>query len=101
MTQKQFYKSRAWRRARQAYIDERIAIDGGLCEVCGQELGLIVHHKVWLNDENCNDESISLNPKNFRYECQNCHNRERNPLYSAPGRCGWTESGELIRKSEY
>lgn len=33
MTQKEFYKSRPWRLARQAYIDKRMATDGGLCEV--------------------------------------------------------------------
>ncbi len=101
MTQKQFYKSMPWRRARDAYIDERMAIDGGLCEVCGEEPGKIVHHKIWLNDDNCNDVDISLNPKNFRFECQTCHNREKNPVISTPGRCAFTADGEIIRKSEY
>ena len=27
---------------------EQVAIDGGLCQRCGQELGYIVHHKIWL-----------------------------------------------------
>ena len=46
MTQKQFYKSLVWRRARAGYVSYRIAVDGGLCEVCGQRLGKIVHHKL-------------------------------------------------------
>lgn len=80
MTQKQFYHSPAWVKARQAYIDRRIAVDGGICEVCGEALGKIVHHyRIWLNDVNCNDPNISLNPDNFRYECQDCHNAEREP----------------------
>ena len=61
LTQKQFYKTRAWRQARRAYIEYRMAIDGGLCEVCHEEPGLIVHHKIWLDDTNCNDPDISLN----------------------------------------
>ena len=68
MNQKEFYKTRPWRRARQAYIDTRLAVDGGLCEVCGEEPGRIVHHKIWLDDNNCNDPEISLNPANFLYE---------------------------------
>ena len=101
MTQKQFYKSGMWRRARDAYIKHRIRIDGGLCEVCGEEPGKIVHHTVWLDDENCNDLSISLNPKLFKYECQTCHNREKPLEISTPGRCYFGPNGEVIRNSEY
>jgi hypothetical protein len=101
MTQKQFYKTQAWRRARQAYIDERVAVDGGMCEVCHTELGLIVHHKIWLNDKNCNDPDISLNPNNFRYECQTCHNKEVDPRKATPGRCMYGPNGEIIRNSEW
>lgn len=101
MTQKQFYRSPAWRRARRAYIDERMAIDGGLCEVCGEEPGLIVHHKIWLDDINCNDPEISLNQDNFLYECQTCHNREKDPRKVMPGRVLYGPCGEIIRNSRY
>ena len=101
MNQKQFYKTRAWRLARQGYIDYRTAIDGGLCEVCHDEPGLIVHHKIWLDDDNCNDPTISLNPSNFRYECQTCHNKEVDPRKARPGRCKYGPNGEIIRNSEY
>lgn len=99
MTQKEFYKTPAWRKARQAYIDNRIALDGGLCEVCRNALGKVVHHyRVWLNDHNCNDPAISLNPDNFRYECQKCHNCESDPR--KPGRTGkrytFDSRGDLI-----
>ena len=36
---KSFYSSAAWQKARHAYIMHRIAIDGGLCEVCGETVG--------------------------------------------------------------
>lgn len=95
MTQKQFYKSQAWRRARAAYISQRRAIDGGLCEVCGMSPGLIVHHVIWLNDVTCNNEAIALNSNNFRLECQTCHNKERDPRIQPPGRAVFNESGEV------
>lgn len=102
MNQKQFYKSRPWLRARRAYIDKRMAIDGGICEICREEPGLIVHHwKVWLNDVNCNDPSISLNEDNFQYVCQTCHNKEKNPNEVPPGRCRYGPNGEIIRNSLY
>ena len=101
MNQKQFYKSMPWRRARQAYIDHRVAIDGGLCEVCGVEPGLIVHHIIWLDDENCNDPEISLNENNFKYECQTCHNKEIDPRRESQGRCRYGPNGEIIRASDW
>lgn len=101
LTQKQFYKSVAWRRARKAFIDYRLSIDGGLCEVCKVEPGLIVHHKIWLDDINCNDPDISLNPNNFMYECQTCHNKERDPRTATPGRCLYSATGEVLRNTDY
>lgn len=102
LTQKQFYKTRAWRRARDAYISERMAVDGGLCEACHVEPGLIVHHyKTWLDDTNCNDPEISLNPDNFKLECQTCHNKEVDPRKATPGRCSYGPNGEIIRNTEW
>ena len=101
MNQKQFYKTKLWQKARQAYIDVRIAFDGGLCEVCRQELGKVVHHKIWLDDKTCNDPDISLNPDNFRYECQTCHNKEKDPRRPRVSRFIFGPNGELLRDSEY
>ena len=101
MTQKEFYKSRAWRRARAGYISMRMAIDGGTCEVCGEEPGRIVHHTVWLDDENCNDPAISLNFDLLKYECQTCHNKEIDPRKGGMGRVLYGANGEIIRNSEY
>ena len=72
-----------------------------VCEVCGAELGKIVHHKIWLDDDNCNDPEISLNPSNFKLECQTCHNKERDPRKTTPGRCLYGPDGEIIRNTEY
>ena len=101
MNQKQFYKSPAWRKARQGYIDYRTAIDGGLCEVCQEELGRIVHHVIWLDDINCNDPDIALSFSNFKYECQECHNKERDPRKVLAGRVLYGANGEIIRNTSY
>ena len=59
-----FYNSKKWKCCRNAYISERILIDGGLCEVCGESTGYIVHHKISLDSSNINNPEIALNNKN-------------------------------------
>lgn len=95
MTQAEFYASPQWRRVRAAYIDKRIMVDGGMCEVCGNELGRVVHHTVWLDDVNCNDGNISLNMDLLKYLCQTCHNQEKDPR-KARGRCRYSADGEVV-----
>lgn len=97
MNQRKFYKSQPWRRARAGYIAYRVAVDGGLCEVCRNRLGKIVHHKIWLNDDNCNDPTISLAWDNFRYECQDCHNKEQDPSKRNMSRICYGPNGEILR----
>jgi hypothetical protein len=72
---KPFYNSAAWRKCRAAFIKERVRIDGGVCQRCGQELGYIVHHKIWLTPENINDPEITLNQSNLEYVGLVCHNK--------------------------
>ena len=72
---KHFYKSKAWKKCRASYIAERHTIDGGLCEICKDRLGYIVHHKKWITPENINNPDIILNHNNLQYVCLNCHNR--------------------------
>lgn len=95
MTQKEFYRSPAWRRARAAYIAYRKSIDGGMCEECHERLGLIVHHKVWLNDDNVNDPEISLNFKHMKYDCLICHNKEK-PDGAPKKQYRLGENGEIL-----
>ncbi|MGG3452157.1 HNH endonuclease [Domibacillus aminovorans] len=68
---KRFYKSKAWRKCRDAYFMSRY----GLCERC-QQPGLIVHHKVYIDAQNINDATVTLNHDNLELVCQPCHNRE-------------------------
>jgi len=70
-----FYNSKKWKCCRNAYISERILIDGGLCEVCGESTGYIVHHKISLDSSNINNPEIALNNKNLMYVCKDCHDK--------------------------
>lgn len=68
-----FYKSKAWLKCRDAYIRQRIGIDGGMCEECKDNLGYIVHHKEPLTELTINDPEITLNTDNLEYVCKKCH----------------------------
>lgn len=70
---KRFYNSKQWYACKNSYKQKRICIDGGLCEVCGENLGYIVHHKIALSPENINNPEISLNHEYLSYECKVCH----------------------------
>lgn len=70
-----FYNSTAWRKCRRAFIKIREALDGGMCQICGRQLGYIVHHTVWLTPDNINDPDITLNHELLMYVCLDCHNK--------------------------
>lgn len=74
--ERSFYKSRAWQQCREGYL---LKVNGR-CERCLKK-GLhvpakIVHHKIWLTEENYQDPSVSLNFDNLEALCQRCHNEE-------------------------
>ena len=66
-----FYKSKSWKKCRNAYFVYR----HGICERCG-EAGKIVHHKIKLTPKNINDPRITLNFKYLELHCEKCHRRE-------------------------
>ena len=70
---KAFYNSKAWEETRSAYVAERLLVDGGLCEMCRENVGEELHHIVPLNPTNINDYDICLNPKNLTFLCKDCH----------------------------
>ena len=76
-----FYKSQQWKRCRAAFFKYK----GGLCERCLNKIppeytpGEIVHHKIYLTDENLYDLDISLNFDNLELLCRKCHAEEHNP----------------------
>ena len=65
-----FYRSAAWKKCRQSYIDKRILIDGGLCEECHERAGYIVHHRTLLTPANISDPEVSLNHANLEFVCK-------------------------------
>ena len=93
-----FYKSKPWKNCRKGYIRERKRIDGGVCEVCRESLGYIVHHKILLTPENINDPDISLNWEYLSYECKACHdkNEGHGVGVSADCVCEFDENGDPI-----
>ncbi len=72
---KSFYNSKKWKKCRDAYIAERIMIDGGLCEECRGQQGYIVHHTITLTQENISNPDIALNHRLMKYVCKDCHDQ--------------------------
>lgn len=95
-----FYKSAAWQKCRAAYIAERRAIDGGLCEECRTSPGYIVHHKILLTPKNIDNPSITLNHKKLKFVCKACHEQEEIHVFNkgAETRCAFDDEGCPIPK---
>lgn len=95
---KPFYKSTAWRRCRDGYIAHRMAIDGGMCEVCRERPGYIVHHKDTLTPANIDDPAVSLNWGQLSYECKDCHDQHEGHGVgsAAPPICAFGEDGDVL-----
>lgn len=70
---KGFYKSKKWQNCRQSFIAERMLVDGGLCQLCKERHGFIVHHKIMINESNINNPDVTLNHDNLLYVCKKCH----------------------------
>ena len=73
---KKIYKRKAWQDCRAAYIAKRVAIDGGMCEECKEELGYIVHHTILLTPDNIDDPDIVYNHDYLEYVCKKCHDNK-------------------------
>lgn len=112
-----FYRSKAWEKFRQNVINERTQDDGLIYdEVTGKPIlkkyDIILHHKIFLTEENVNDYNISLNPDNIMIVSHKTHNKIHNKLshtkrevflvYGSPlsGKTSYVESvrdeGDLI-----
>ena len=79
---KGFYKSAAWKRARQQVITR----SNGLCERCKArgiyKPGYIVHHKEYITPGNISNPNITLNLDNLEYVCEDCHNKEHKAVHT-------------------
>ncbi len=92
---KPFYNSASWQAARRAYINHRIAIDGGLCETCKEVPGTIVHHIKSLNEKNISMPDVTLSFDNLRLDCKKCHDEEEDHFIKRKKtRCAFDASGQ-------
>ena len=97
---KPFYNSKAWKKCRESYIQKRLLIDGGMCEICHAEPIYIVHHKTNLTPVNIKDPDIALNHCNLEGNCKACHDRQEghfiDSLNVSKLNCLFDESGNPV-----
>ena len=87
-----FYKSKAWRKCRDGYMQSKNYI----CERCGG-VAAICHHKTYLNDSNYDDPNISLNWSLLESLCIDCHNKEHFQTNATEQGLTFDENGQLIK----
>lgn len=92
-----FYRSKEWRKFRQIVIQERTKDDGFVYdEETGEPIlkgyDIILHHKIYLTEENVNDTNISLNPDNIEIVSHRTHNKIHNK--------GWGKSHGSFKRQE-
>ena len=92
---KAFYSSPAWERCRSSFIAERILADGGLCEICHDDVGYIVHHVRELTPNNINDPLVTLNHSNLQYVCKKCHDKEHRVFCETEKNYFFDASGQI------
>lgn len=56
-------------------MQERLLIDGGVCEECHENTGYIVHHTIILSPENICDPEVALSHSHMKYVCKACHDQ--------------------------
>jgi len=94
---RKFYSSKAWQKCREGFIAYRISIDGGMCQVCRERLGYIVHHKKELTPDNITDPDVALNWRNMQYVCHECHN-EIHEAFTRRRDIMFTPDGDVIAR---
>ena len=76
MSLKEFYNSSAWKHCRESYRKKC----GGLCERCLKQGKVtpaeIVHHRVYLTEQNYTDPKMSLSFDNLECLCWEHHEQE-------------------------
>lgn len=80
-----FYQSKEWRTLREIILAERVHDDGFVYdEITGKPIvnayDIILHHKIFLTEDNVNDAAISLNPENIQVVSHKTHNGIHNSL---------------------
>ena len=104
---KDFYNSKLWKQVRlNVWIKQNL-----LCAECNMPVyvdGLsdylpkdkrrtgIVHHKVWLDNNNITDDNITLNEDNLIGVCKDCHEKLHSGDTAQRNNYAFDENGNLI-----
>lgn len=109
MTRKEFYQSKIWKQQRYyiwlkqhclcARCSRAVYVDG-LSKWIPKDKRLkgVVHHKIYLDNNNIYDISVSLNEDNLEGLCIDCHNKEHFNLLATREDVLFDEDGNLIPK---
>ena len=103
-----FYRGEDWKNCKDQVLLNRVKADGVvLCEHCGKPIikgfnpsannnseAIVFHHKIYLNNLNVNDASISINPNNIQIVHWRCHNEIHQ-------RFGFSGSNNIPEKKVY
>ena len=105
---RKFYTSTTWEKTRKiVWLKQKL-----LCKRCGRPVfvsGLndyipkdqrvtgIVHHKIYLDNNNVYDKSISLNLDNLEGLCKYCHEKEHYQPSSIRKEYEFDELGNLVK----
>ena len=102
-----FYNSKLWNNVRKnVWIKQNL-----LCAVCGKPVYVdgiseylpkekrrtgIVHHKIWLDNNNINDDNITINEDNLIGVCKECHEKIHHSNMSCRKDMMFDDDGNII-----
>lgn len=106
-----FYNSKLWNDVRKnIWIKQNL-----LCAICGKPVYVdgisdylpkekrrtgIVHHKIWLDNNNVYDDDITLNEDNLIGVCKECHEDIHHNDLVHRKEVTFDEEGNLIKKQQ-
>ena len=110
MNRYEFYQSKAWKQVRKnIWLKQnclcarchRPVYVNGISNYIPKEDRLkgIVHHKIYLDNNNVYDDNITLNEDNLEGLCIDCHNQEHFTSLVTRSDVMFDEEGNLIAKS--
>ena len=100
-----FYRSKAWKAVRDAYMQKPVLTSKGecpplCCERCFEAGEIVpakvVHHIIHLNERNINNPAITVSFANLQRLCQDCHADVH--AGNRAMRVSFDENGDVIRR---
>jgi len=107
---KDFYNSKAWKQVRKSiWLKQNLLCNrchkpvyvDGISEYIPKEYRRtgIVHHKIYLDNNNVYDDSIALDENNLEGICKDCHEKEHHQDIANRIDYEFDELGNLVKKS--